>query len=177
MDDDDAGGGAGDADAAVELTAIEGKQLDRVVAAGAVGRQGVDRAIADATAERSREIDQHATGRKVGAAEIVDHDVIGAAEGVEIDPLNAVDIHGNAGDVVEETHASAVGRTVDVLVDMRTAEHKRVEAGPTLDRVVAVARIPLEYVVAGTEEGGVVALIAVDEIVPVAAEKSIGAVA
>ena len=50
-----------------------------------------------------------------------------------------------------------------------------VDAVLALDRVVAVARVPLEHVVAGAEEGGVVAPVAVDEIVAVAAEQSIGA--
>ena len=44
-------------------------------------------------------------------------------------------------------------------------------------RVVAVARIPLEHVVAGPEQRGVVAVVAEDEIVAVAAEKSVGALA
>ena len=53
----------------------------------------------------------------------------------------------------------------------------RVGAVLALDGVVAVARIPLERVVAGAEEGGVVALVAVDEVVAVAAEQDVGAVA
>ena len=45
-----------------------------------------------------------------------------------------------------------------------------------LDRVAAVAGVPLEDVVAGAEEGGVVALLAVDEVVAVAAEQDVDAV-
>ena len=53
----------------------------------------------------------------------------------------------------------------------------RVGAVLALDDVAAVARIPLEDVVAGAEEGGVVALLAVDEVVAVAAEQQVDAVA
>src|SRR5262249_59647159 len=42
MGDDNAGGRAGYADPAVELTAIEGKQPERVVATGALARHRVD---------------------------------------------------------------------------------------------------------------------------------------
>ena len=49
----------------------------------------------------SRRIDQHATGWQISPAEIVDHDVVGAAEGVEIDPLDAVEVHGDGADVAE----------------------------------------------------------------------------
>ena len=74
-------------------------------------------------------------------------------------------------------HAPAVGRDVDVLVDVRAVEQHRVGAGLAFDHVAAVARIPLEHVVAGAEQGGVVALLAVDEVVAVAAEQEVGAVA
>ena len=53
----------------------------------------------------------------------------------------------------------------------------RVGAVLTLDGVAAVARIPLEDVVAGAEEGHVVALLAVDEVVAVAAEQDVDSVA
>src|SRR6185295_12069875 len=165
MGDDDTGGSANDADTAVELTAVEGKQPDRVVASGAVGRHRVERTIAGRTAERACEIDQHATGRQISPAEVVDHDVVGAAEGVEIDPLDAVKVHGDGGDVAGETHAPAVGRDVDVLVDVGAIEHERVESGLTLDRVAAVAGVPDEGVVAGAEGGEVVAAAADHSIV------------
>ena len=48
---------------------------------------------------------------------------------------------------------------------------------PDPRRVAAVARIPLERVVAGAQEGDVVALLAVDEVVAVAAEQEVDAVA
>ena len=51
-----------------------------------------------------------------------------------------------------------------------------VPSWPSID-VAAVARVPLERVVAGAEEGDVVALLAVDEVVAVAAEQQVDAVA
>ena len=68
-------------------------------------------------------------------------------------------------------HASAVGRDVEVLVRRRAVEQQRVGAVLALDGVAAVARVPLEDVVAGAEQGDVVALVAVDEVVAVAAEQ------
>ncbi len=64
-----------------------------------------------------------------------------------------------------------------ISLPFAAVEPQRVRAVLALDGVAAVARIPLEHVVAGAEEGGVVALLAVDEIVAVAAEQHIGAVA
>ena len=52
-----------------------------------------------------------------------------------------------------------------------------VGAGLALDDVAAVARIPLEDVVAGAQEPDVVALLAVDEVVAVTAQQQVDAVA
>src|SRR5262249_6412392 len=57
------------------------------------------------------------------------------------------------------------------------AEHQRIGAGLAFDRVAAVARIPLEHVVAGAEEGDVVALVAVDEVFAIPAKETVGAAA
>ena len=65
--------------------------------------------------------------------------------------LDAVEVHGDVADVAGEAHAMAVGRDVDVLVDVRAVEQQRVDAGLAFDRVAAVARIPDERVVAGAE--------------------------
>ena len=67
-------------------------------------------------------------------------------------------------------HPPAVGRDVDVLGDVGAEEQHRVGAVLALDRVVAVARVPLEDVVAGAEKRDVVAVVAEDEVVAVAAE-------
>ena len=92
-------------------------------------------------------------------------------EGVEVDVLDAVEVHGDVGDVAGEPHAAAVGRDVDLLVDVGAVEQQRVGAVLALDRVAAVARVPDEGVVAGAEEGGVVAAAADDDVVAVAAEQ------
>ena len=70
---------------------------------------------------------------------------------------------------------AAVGQDVDVLADVGAVEEQRVGAVLALDRVVAVARIPDEGVVAGAQQRDVVALVAVDEVVAVAAEQRVGA--
>ena len=73
--------------------------------------------------------------------------------------------HVDIGDVPEEAHVRTVGRDVDVLGDVGAAEVEPVQAVLALDGIVAVARIPLEDVVAGAEESDVVACAAVEEIV------------
>ena len=71
----------------------------------------------------------------------------------------------------------AIGRDSEDLAAVRAVEKKGVEAVLALDRIAAVARIPLESVVAGPKEGDVVALLAVDKIIPVTAEEKVDAVA
>ena len=61
----------------------------------------------------------------------------------------------DVGDVAEEQDAPAVGDDVDVLGDVGAEEQHRVGAVLALDRVVAVARVPLEHVVAGAHEAPV----------------------
>ena len=106
-------------------------------------------------AERAGEIDVDL--RHVGAGQVVDGDRVGAAERVEVDPLDVIEVHDDVADVAGEAHAPAVGRDVEVLVAVAAVEQQRVGAVLALDRVAAVAGIPLEDVVAGAEEGGVVA--------------------
>ena len=69
--------------------------------------------------------------------------------------------------------APAVRRHLEALVDVRAVELHRVRTVLALDDVAAVARIPLEGVVARAQEGGVGALVAVDEVVAVAAEQRV----
>ena len=63
---------------------------DGVVAVGAVDGHGVRRAV---TAGRPAcaEVDRHL--RDAGAGQVVDRDVVGAAQGVELDLLDAVEVH------------------------------------------------------------------------------------
>ena len=91
------------------------------------------------------------------------------------DMLDIIQVHGHCGHVAEEAGACAIGREVDVLADVGAVEQQRVDAGLALDDVVAIARIPLERIVSGAEKGDVVALVAVDEVVAVAADQDVGA--
>ena len=70
-------------------------------------------------------------------------------------------------------HASAVGRDVDVLGDVGAVEQHRVEAGLAFERVVVVARVPDEGVVAGAHQRSVVAVAAVDQVVALAADEDV----
>ena len=72
---------------------------------------------------------------------------------------------------------AAIGRDVDVLVDVGAVEHQRVGAGLALDHVAAVARIPDERVVAVAEKGDVVAAAADHGVVAVAADQHVVALA
>ena len=95
--------------------------------------------------------------RHVRPAHVADIDVVSAAERVEVDALDVIQIHRDGRHVAEEADARAIGGDVDVLGDVGAVEQQRVDAVLTLDDVAAVARIPLEDVVAGAEEGNVVA--------------------
>src|SRR6185503_380279 len=80
-------------------------------------------------------------------------------------------------DVAEKKHPPAVGEDVEVLAGVAAVEEHGLGPGLAFDHGAAVARIPLEYVVAGAEQGGVVALVAVDEVVAIAAEQQVIALA
>ena len=139
---------------------------------GGVHGDGICRSIAAPQAARSMLTCGH-----VGSTEIADHDVVGAAQRIEVDALDVVEVHGDVGDVASEEHPPAVGHDVDVLGDISAEEQHGVESVLTFNGVVAVARIPLEHIVTRAEEGNVVAVVAKDEIVAVAAEKNVGALA
>ena len=64
-------------------------------------------------------------GRLIGAGEIVDHHGVGAAESVDIDPLDIIDVHRDAADIAGQAHAPAVGRDVDALVELAAAKSSR----------------------------------------------------
>ena len=106
----------------------------------------------------------------VGAGEVVDGDLVGSAEGTEVDGLHVVRVHGDVADVAEEAQPLAVGGDVDALAGARAVEQHRVGAVLAFDGVAAVARIPDEGVVAGAHERQVVASVAVGRVVAVAAE-------
>ena len=71
--------------------------------------------------------------------------------------LDVVEIHRDVGDIAGQPGVPAVGRDVDVLVDVGAVEQEGVVTRLPVDRVAAVAGIPDERVVAGTEQGHVVA--------------------
>ena len=70
-----------------------------------------------------------------------------------------------------------LAETSKISLALEPLNSMRVGAVLALDGVAAVARVPLEDVVAGAQEGHVVALLAVDEVVAVAAEQQVDAVA
>ena len=160
----------------VTVTVVPGADdVDRVVAVGAVDGHGDRprrRRVPPASPPRS--ISTCVTSVPVRSLTVI---VVGAAQRVELDVLDVVEVHGDVGDVAGEPHPAAVGRDVDVLGDVGAVEQQRVGAVLAFDRVAAVARIPDEGVVAGAEEGRVVAAAAVDDVVAVAAEQHVVAVA
>ncbi len=164
----DGRGEAGDADHAARRRDGRGIGAGRPVDDDLVGLR-----IAAADAGAEVDLDQgHA-----GWAEVVDVHRVGPAERVKLDGPRAGNVHDDVGDVAGQPHAPAVGGEVDYLGRVGAVEPDRVGSGLALDRVVAVARIPLEHVVAGPEKDDVVALLAVDEIVAAAADQNVGAIA
>src|SRR4051794_28518520 len=164
----DAPGGAVD-----DGLAGTGGDGDAVGAIGALRDDAVGRAVG--VAVEAVEVDVRRV--EVRRLEVADGDVVGAAEGAEVRLLDAVEVHGDGGDVAGDAYARAVGRDVDVLADVRAVELQRVVAGLAFDGVAAVARVPLEGVGAGAELSGVSADVAVDVVVAGPAEQGVGAVA
>src|SRR5262245_20927433 len=148
---------------------------DAVVAGGAIDGHAVGRSVALARSRRCRQVDGDLLD--VGSGEVVDRDGVGAAHGIDLDLLDAVEVHGDVADVAGKAHPLTIGGDDPVLADVGSIEYQRIRAGLAFDRVAAVARIPLEHVVAGAKEGDVVALIAVDEVFAIPAEETVGAAA
>ena len=71
----------------------------------------------------------------------------------------------------------AVGRDVDVLVDVGAAKVERIEAAPAIDDIAPVARVPDEDVVAGAELCHVVAAAADHYVIAGAADQHVCALA
>src|SRR5262249_7298196 len=104
---------------------------DRVVAYRSIGDQLISRTVAAATVRPKDEVDLSETG----AAHIVDGDDIDAAQRAKRNRLDAVQVHGDAGNVAGEADASAIRRNVDSLGDIGAIEQQRVGAGLALDDV------------------------------------------
>src|SRR6185295_15957068 len=109
--------------------------------------------------------------------EVVDHDRVGATEGVDLDVLDTVQVHDDAGDIAGQPHAAAIGRDVHVLGDVCAVEHQRIGAALALDDVAAVTGIPGERIVAVAEQGHVVAAAADHGVVSVTADERVGVLA
>src|SRR5215207_9777600 len=138
-------------------------------------RDNIRIAVADGTARSRREID--IDPRHPCAGQIADNDVIGTAESIHVDDLDAIEIYRDAADIARQPHALTIGRDVDVLAYIGAVEHQRVGAGLALDRVAAVARIPDEAVVTGAQQRHVVATPTGNCVVTVTAEQHIVALA
>jgi hypothetical protein len=149
--------------------------IDRVVAVGCIDDDTVGLAVARGAAEGAGEVDVHAAD--VGSGQAVDRDDVGAAESVEVDPLDAGGVHRDVAGVTEELEAASVRRHIDLLGCRGTVEHHRVGTGLALDDVAAVTGIPDKGVIAGAQPGQVVAPVAVDRILPVPAKKRLDALA
>ncbi len=145
----------------------------RVVAVGRIDDDAVGLAVARCAAERAGEVDVHAG--HVGSGQVVHGDEVGAAEGVEVDPLDTARVHGDGGLSAEEAKAVSVGRQIDLLRTACAVEEHRVSAVLALDDIAAVAGIPDEGVVTGAHECHVVAAVSIDGVVSVAAEQQLGA--
>ena len=157
--DDDRAAVADDADMIVGVAAVDGDRVRRAVAMPPWRRQ-IDRDLLH-----------------IGAGQIVDDDIVGAAQGVELNAFDAVEVHRDVGDVTGEQRPRAVRRDVDVLVDVGAVEQQRIEAALALDHIAAVARVPDERVVAASQKRHVVAATADDGVVSVAGEQGIRALA
>src|SRR5262249_6917363 len=129
-DNRDAGAGRHHVDQVGLRGGVHGHLIDRQV-----GRSGADDAEVDLDLFH------------VGAGQVADRDVVGAARGSDVDGLNVVEVHGDVADVAGQRRvAVARGGEVHDLVDVGAVELQRIGAGAAVDRVVAVARIPDEGV-------------------------------
>ena len=87
--------------------------------------------------------------------------------------LDTAEVHRHVADIAKQASAAAIGRDIDLLANVGAVEQQRIGAVLAFDDVAAIARIPLKRIVSGAEECGVTALIAVDEIVSVAADQEV----
>ncbi len=149
--------------------------IDGVLAVAAVDDDGVELAVAGRAADHAGQVDGDEPDIRAG--QVVDGGGVLAAQRIEPDGLDIVEVHRDIAEVAEEQRPPAVGRDVEVLVAAAAVEKEGVGSVLALDHVAAVARIPLEYIIAGAEQGDVVGLVAVDEVIAVAAEQNVLAVA
>ena len=143
------------------------RHVDPVGLVGAVHQDGVVLGVGSAGGGGQVDVRR----RDVGTAEVADRHGVRAAEGREVQPLHAVEVHPDVPEVAEEDRARAVGRQGHQLVAVGAVEGQGVPAEAADDRVVAVTGVPGRGVVAVPEHLDVGADAAVDEVGPVAADQ------
>src|SRR5262249_49147313 len=150
------------------------RDRDLVARVGGIHGHGVDRVVAGSAARHAGQIDLDFID--VGSGQIMDGDIVRAAERVEVDGLDVVEIHRDVGDVAEKSDPVAVGRDIDVFGDVGAVEQQRVAAGSAFNDVAAVARVPDERTLAGAQRREIVPAAADDQVVAGAAEQLVVAV-
>src|SRR4029450_9535265 len=95
---------------------------DLVAAVGADDDNLVSRAVAGATRRGQVDVDL----LDVGGGEVVDRDLVGSAQGVDLDAFDVVEAHGDFADVAGEPRPAAIGREVHDLADVGAVEQHRV---------------------------------------------------
>src|SRR6185295_7606731 len=95
-------------------------ELHRVVAAGAVDDDLVNGAIAGAAARGPSQVHVHLL--HVSTTQIVNAHDVRAAQRIEVDALDAVQIHGHVGDVAREERALPVRLDIDLFGDVGAVE-------------------------------------------------------
>src|SRR5262249_45520572 len=149
------------------------EDLHGVAPGGALDDDGVGLAVAVARSALQVQVDP----RDAGAGEVVDGDVIDPAACVEVDLFDPAQVHRDAAAVAGESGPRAVGRQIEVLVVVAAVEDHLVGAGPALDGVAGVARVPHERVVARSQRHRVSAAAAGDGVVTVTTDEQVVAVA
>ena len=97
---------------------------------------------------------------------------------MQVDGLDVVGVHGGVGQAAGHAQAFTDGRRLkDLAGTVAAVEHHGVGAALAFDRVAAVAGIPLEGVSTDPQEGGVIPLLPVDEVLAVTADQQIGPIA
>src|SRR5262245_49309321 len=113
----------------------------------------------------------------VSAGQVVDHDGVGAARALELDTLDAIEVHGDVALGAGKCRPAAIGRNGGGLINAGATEVERVETASTLNDVAAVALIPDEQVIAGAQQRHVAAAASGDRVVAGATGQQVVAVA
>ena len=112
------------------------------------------------------------------ARRIIDVNIIGAAERVERDLLNAGQVHRDIAKIAsEQGAASGSGGKIEILGPGTAVEKHRVEALTTVQPVAPVARVPDQHIIAPAAEHLVAAGSPNESIVAVAARQEVVAAA